>query len=594
MRRRLAARGAAAVIASALGTALGVAAPQSPAPAPPSAPAPAPRPAAPLLVVVHQPGLEAAAQAWVDYRRTQGWAAETLAGTPEEDATALRSRLHRVIRSSAAAAAAAPAAAPASAPAPAPGPGADPAGVAVLLLGDSLPTFMRPQPDPALVERGSGGGGRRAAFATDAPYQDLDEDGVPDLMLGRVSATSAQEAEAYLARVKATESAPPGPGSTRVEVAAGEGRFGPYDSLLEMLTTSLLASWVPPTFDLRAAYAKASSPFCPPPSMLPEVVREQALGGALLFNYVGHGHSTGLDSLHWHGGRVRIMEADGLNPPGAPPAPAPGGMALLVCCSAGWYDLPDHRRCLAEELIFHPRGPLAVIAGSRPTHPYANAIVEREALTALLRRRAATAGEVDLAVTRHLGGAASDALDLMASPIASLQRWPLSLRALRRQHAELYNLIGDPALRLPLPPAPDSIVDLRREGRRVVGRVPGCADGRVTLDLVAPRSARPAGTRAASGPMDPLLEERARANWKVANEWVRARAEAELKDGLFQVPLPEVIPEDATMMVIRVSAPGRPLAAIAWLPVTERVRDPGAASATFPAPWERTSSSWRD
>ncbi len=128
----------------------------------------------------------------------------------------------------------------------------------------------------------------------------------------------------------------------------------------------------------------------------------------------------------------------------------------------------------------------------------------------------------------------------------------------------------------------------------MVGRVPGCADGRVTLDLVAPRSARPAGTRAASGPMDPLLEERARANWKVANEWVRARAEAELKDGLFQVPLPEVIPEDATIMVIRVSAPGRPLAAIGWLPVTERVRDPGAASATFPAPWERTSSSWRD
>jgi len=370
-----------------------------------------------------------------------------------------------------------------------------------------------------------------------------------------------------LAKIKAWESAPPGEAHRRVELVGGEGRFGPYDALLETLTAALLIDAVPPEFELRASYAKASSPFCPPPSRVREIVRGQALSGALLFNYVGHGHATGLDALWWKGGRERLLEVADLGvarlehagvdggrrgasdsaPPVADPA-RPGGVALLVCCSAGWFD-DVARTSLAEALLLHPEGPVAVFAGSRPTHPYANAIVERDGVRSLLERRVRSVGAWDLDITRSLARSGRDELDTLAAPIAAIQRWPLTLRELRLQHVLLYNLIGDPTTRLIHPPFGAVALSIDADGT-LEGRVePAPKSAVAEIALVERRRARPRGVIPAAGQDDPKLDDLAGRNWPRANDRVRWRAQFPLVDGRFRTRIPEPLPAGADLIV---------------------------------------------
>lgn len=444
-------------------------------------------------------------------------------------------------------------------------PGAGSRETAVLLLGDvpapgsadGIPTFRVAQPDHHLADR------RDAMFASDGPYQDLDDDGVPDLMLGRVPVGSLDSARAFLAKIRAAESAPPMAPARCVEVVGGEGRFGPYDALLEVLTASLFLDCIPAEIDLRVSYAKATSPFCPPPSRLASTVREQALSGAFLFNYIGHGHPEGLDRLVWRGQRLRILDSSNLGADGAvlaTPSPGgervrpavPGGVALLVCCSTGWFDLPKGD-CFAEALLRQPTGPIAVIAGSRPTHPYANAIVEREALRRLLGDHPAIVGEWDLAVTRALATIDRDPLDLIAAPIALSQKWPMSLSAMRRQHALLYNLLGDPTSRLaPAPRAPEGSITIGDDGV-LRGSVPGASGGTVRVSLEEKRRPVRAGIEPAQGDAADL-EARAASTWPRANDWSLWRTEVPLVDGRFSTPLPDPLPSGAAHLVIVATA----------------------------------------
>ena len=559
------------------------------------------------LLIVHTTELSAAATAWSDWRLSQGWKVTRLAidgGTPEA--------LQDTIRAWAASATIEPR--------------------AVLLLGSAapraattdlggIPTFHLKQRDPAIRDR------RDDSFASDGPYQDLDDDGAPDLMLGRVPVSSDVDARIVLDKIRSWETMRPGDGHRRVELVGGEGRFGPYDTLLEVLTSTLLIESVPAQFELRASYAKATSPFCPPPSRVRSIVREQALSGAILFNYVGHGHATGLDSLWFHGGRARLLEAEDLRstaqtvqPTASDETPVngssrtdataartagtvrPGGVALLVCCSVGWYDDPS-KPSLAHTLLLEPSGPIAVFAGSRPTHPYANAIVERDGVRSLLQARADTVGAWDLAITRSLSTSTREELDLIAAPIAMAQRWPLSLRSMRRDHALLYNLIGDPTTRLVHAPSNESIALTLESPTRLGGRImvavsPATRNSateqstpspepRLMAELMfmARRTAAPRGVIPASGPDDPQLESITARNWPRANDWVRWRAEAAVQSGAFAFEVPDVRAIDAESVVVIIRRVGDPAAA---------ARGEGDLEAMTARDRLRLIRSWRD
>jgi hypothetical protein len=309
---------------------------------------------------------------------------------------------------------------------------------------------------------------------------------------------------------------------------------------------------VPDAFDLSMTYAKPSSIYCPPPSKLTDTVAERMTEGSLLFNYVGHGFAKGLDSLRWADTRIPIMRASDVKRLGAPNETEPRQIpiAFMSCCSVGWYDLPRGDHSFAEALLFHPCGPAAVIAGSRVTHPYANTVLQMDITRTLLVDRAPTAGQLDLCATRSLLtiDEVDRELDALAAPMALAGRWKTGLIGLRRMHAKLYNLLGDPAMRLAMPAA--AIDDLRLDGDRIRGVVSGMRSGRVILTAETPRASLVHADRLIppAGLNDPDLESKAANNYPLANDRVLTRMEGDVTDGRFEIVLGEKLPQSAAVL----------------------------------------------
>ncbi len=481
------------------------------------------------LLIVHADDLGEAAGAWSEYRSARGWRVVTHAVAGGGDTPSKRADLAARIRRFAA-----------EQP--------DGSSRAVLLLGDAdtggIPTWHVAQKDPTLRPAGD------AVYATDHPYQLLaDGDLAPAIALGRVPARTPDEALSVLAKIKRYEGNDrPGPWRRRVAYTAGEGGFGLADHLLESLFRALVDRYVPPAFDISMTYAKPTSIYCPPPSRLTDTVLGQLGDGALLFNYVGHGTATAFDRLNWNGSAVPILEVADLDRLQGEPGVLP--IALLTCCSAGWYDLPDGGVSLGEAMLFHPAGPVAVIAGSRPTHPYANVILQKEITRLLLIDRVATAGELDLRAMQQMLAVDEDdrQLDALAAPIALAMSWPSSLRGLRRMHTRLYNLLGDPALEIAVPR--DGITDLTIADSRVSGHVKEMRAGRVLLTFESTRSL-PADRRrlvTVLGADDPDLEVKAAHNYPIANDVVFRRIEANVVRGRFSAAIDGGLPAGVTVI----------------------------------------------
>lgn len=318
----------------------------------------------------------------------------------------------------------------------------------VVLLGDvdRVPCAYRPADAIAEWEKDP-------RIATDAPYADVDDDGVPDLALGRVTADSVDECRAMLARSIAYEqNTDHGTWRRRLNVVAGVGGFGPQqDMALEMLMRLFMNRDVPPQVDLHFTYAKTQSPFCPPPSEMAATFIERINEGSLVTAYVGHGSARNVDRIR-HGDRVfPILEARHV-----PEIAVRRGSPLLVFVACSTGSLDGEQDCLAEEALRRPAGPAAVIASSRVSTPYGNAILGTEMVRALFHGDEPTVGRLLLDVKRRMAGDAGDdmarkQIEAMAGAfyVEDAER----RRVDRREHVLLYHLFGDPLLRLARPRA---------------------------------------------------------------------------------------------------------------------------------------------
>jgi hypothetical protein len=130
-------------------------------------------------------------------------------------------------------------------------------------------------------------------------------------------------------------------------------------------------------------------------------------------------------------------------------------LAVLIACYTGAIDARDDS--LGEELVLAEGGPVAAIAATRVTMPYGNTVFGCELLRAAVGKRESTLGEVWLRAQRETL-ADSPAEDSLRTSLDSLARGvsppPVELAAERREHVLLYQLLGDPLLRLNYPPKP--------------------------------------------------------------------------------------------------------------------------------------------
>lgn len=488
-----------------------------------------------VWIVVHPPELGAVASQWGDYRRQSGWSVEdldvsTLARgdqTAPAIATAVQNELRRRF-------------------ADASKRGVRGGDFAVLLLGPvadadgqpAIPTWHRPQHDPDLIGRDG-----LADIATDLDYQLADDrDDLPDFLLGRVPARNAAEALAALDKVKRYETqAPPGPWRRQLTYLAGEGGFGPIDTLLERLFIRMVDQIVPYDFDVGMTYANPNSPYCAPPNRFNEIVLDRFSDGALLVNYMGHGQIDRLDRFAVDDQRYDICTIDSLKQLANNGNRMP--IALLVACWTGRVDLPANRRGLGEAMLFNRNGPIAVVASTRISHPYANAIVQKAFTQQLCVHRRPTVGAAHLAAMRDL--ASPDRIDrqleTLAQPIAMAMKWATTPAELRLMHISMYTLLGDPATRIAYPPGQISDWTFDPVTARASGRVPAASEGEALITIETRREVIPrfGEMQIAAGVGGQMLDAALENNYALANDKVLWRTTVQLQPGgRFELTLP--------------------------------------------------------
>jgi hypothetical protein len=363
----------------------------------------------------------------------------------------------------------------------------------VLLVGDADPEMLR---DPAVRRRClpthyvparvNVAWGSEPYIATDNPYADLDDDQLPELAVGRLTADTPAELATMVQKIISYErSTDFGSWRRQLNLVAGVGRFGMLaDMLLESATRYFVTQAIPESYRFSLTYASCHSPYCPDPRQFRHAALEGLNEGAWLWIYVGHGNHLELDSIHLPGGDYPILTADD-----APQIQCRHGapVALFLSCYAGAFDATED--CLAEQLLRAPGGPVAVLAGSRVTMPYGMAVMSNELINQCFHDHCATLGEaVQRAKRRMVEETSSDdprrkMLDDLASAVSPA---PGQLAAERAEHALLFNLLGDPLLRLRYPRPIQLAVGSATPGAplSVTGTSP--VDGHCLVELAVP------------------------------------------------------------------------------------------------------------
>ncbi|MBK8206420.1 MAG: hypothetical protein IPK87_06425 [Planctomycetes bacterium] len=330
-------------------------------------------------------------------------------------------------------------------------------GFQVLLIGDcpnedatshdvktEIPWFMTRQMDSNPTEQ------RRKRVTTDNFYADIDNDenNLPEFAIGRIPARTNEQVQLALKKVKAYEASGEGEWLRNLTFFAGEGRFGEQvDRMLEGLFTKFAEQTIDPKYTVRMTYANINSSYAYVPRLFSDKVIEEANAGALMLVYMGHGSYDRLDNMHVEKTRYPILLGDDVAKFNIPDGKLP--VMLIVACQTGYMDHPQGSLC--ERICFTEKAPVAVVASSRDSHPYSNTLLQKALVGEIIANRRGTLGEAFMRAKRELILAEDPdrgQLEFMARFIIPKKD---ERDALNRSHISMYNLTGDPGLRLRYP-----------------------------------------------------------------------------------------------------------------------------------------------
>jgi hypothetical protein len=184
-------------------------------------------------------------------------------------------------------------------------------------------------------------------------------------------------------------------------------------------------------------------------------------------------------------------------------------------------------------MLKRPLGPVALIASSRVSMPYANGVFSRELLEAIFRGGHKTLGAMFLQAKRRLVKPKPGDVDRLQIDGLARMFWQKDLKKLaleREEHLYLYNLLGDPTMHVPMPRKASIEAVVEGEHIRIRGTSP--VSGSATVELVIPRTpyrAKRTGDKEAD-----FLKTYANANRRHV-----ARIKLTVGDGTFSVTVPK-------------------------------------------------------
>ena len=408
----------------------------------------------PDVAVVCHPQFRPALMPWVHYRQAQGHRIAWV--SPDDDPRVIRKRLIQLAQ-----------AAPIQ---------------SVLIVGDhggplGIPTFYLPG-------RVSIHFGSEPVYATDGPYGDIDGDRVPDLAVGRWSVDEPEQIAWQIEKVRVFESAR-GAWRQQLHLVIGTGGFGPaIDGAIEQGVKRLLTRRVPDNYRITLTRASWRSPYCPAPEDFRSCVLDRLNEGGLFWVYAGHGQWNALDFMDVPSeDRIAILRGEDAGELHYRRAPS---IALFFSCYAGAFDANE---ALAERFVRARGGPVAAFAASRVSMPFGMTVMATGLMDGYFEQRLKTLGRLWLSAQHRLAQKRLPLQDRwlewsarLLSPKSNL------LQEEKREHIFLFNLLGDPLLRLPYPePAQIAVAEPAVSSRPLKVTVDVPFAGRGYVALINPR-----------------------------------------------------------------------------------------------------------
>lgn len=420
------------------------------------------------VIAVCPSGLRGAFQAWVDHRTTDGLTVQVIDSQPTPTTLAAN------VRAS-----------------------ATPETRYVVLVGDAPPIgvacdSMTQVPTAYESTTVTQNWGSTPTLSTDLAYafKSESDDSSVDMAVGRLPVKTPQELTQLIERLKAYEASDDfGSWRQRIELTAGIGGFGFLaDSAIEAVTKAIVTSVLPNDTRTCVAYASPGHRFCPTGPSFRGSVLDRYAAGSRFWVYAGHGWIDQLDRVPPTRDGIPVLDVASVSKLNRHASASP--IALMLACYTGAFDAPDP--CLAETMLLRQGGPIAVIAGSRVTMPYGNTTLavglidgiyhsrmERlgDAWVSSLRKLHAPDGDQDRKTSQKL----IDALATLISPQGT------KLSDERLEHARLYNLLGDPTLRLnPPSEIPVTVESGHLDGKAISLVMNSPIDGELRLEIDLP------------------------------------------------------------------------------------------------------------
>ncbi|HZZ27477.1 MAG TPA: C25 family cysteine peptidase, partial [Pirellulales bacterium] len=413
-------------------------------------------------------------------------------------------------------------------------------------LATRTPTFRI----PSQINRLWGAG---PEIATDNPYADLNDDGVPEIAIGRLTAHTPQELSVVIKKILRYEDSQDfGPWRARINFVAGEGGYGDLlDSASGVLARQAIRWQIPAAYQVSLTDARWRSPYCPDPRSFHMCSLDRADEGCLFWVFMGHGAPRTLQWAMFPDGSTPILQCEDCARLQSKSPP----IMLLMCCYTG--AMAESKDCLSEELLRAPGGPVAVFSGSSETLPYGMAAMSREAVREFFENHRQTLGEWILYAKRStMAGYDLPIWALVHAVTTAAATGLFEPKEERLEHLQLFNLFGDPTMKMPQPreaklSVPASVT--AGEEIDVAGQCP--VDGTATVELVLPWDQVKV---VAHGRYDgsPTGRQMFNTAYHAANDPRLASITTEVHDGKFSAKLP-IGNSAAGLCLIRVFVEGK-------------------------------------
>lgn len=290
--------------------------------------------------------------------------------------------------------------------------------------------------------------GSTPTLSSDLAYGDFNNDANPDAVVGRLPVDDPDELARLIDRIVAHEKSRDfGAWRSRVDLIGGVGGFSPMiDSTIETATRTIITGALPSETSTTIAHASPGHRFFPKQQFTDAVV-DRYQQGSRFWVYAGHGQITELDRVPARTG-IPILDSESVKRLNRPKGASP--IALILACYSGAVDAS--KDSIAEEMIRNDGGPIAVLAGSRVTMPYGNTTAAVGMINAVYSQKLPRLGEAWFSALSEMYRERTDdqsSTRVMVDAMATIfSPKGASLVNERREHMLLYNLIGDPTLRL--------------------------------------------------------------------------------------------------------------------------------------------------